>query len=153
MLKPIIIILSLTLVNIVIISGCEQKMDIEIIKKEIKATDKAFSDFSKKNGYKKAFVEFVDDHGVLLRPNSMPVVGKEAVGKLVSSVDDSKFTLTWEPIFADAAESGDLGYTYCTYKLVSDGNILEGTYVSIWKKDNNGEWKYVLDTGNEGLGH
>jgi ketosteroid isomerase-like protein len=26
-----------------------------------------------------------------------------------------------------------------------------GTYVSIWKKDQFGNWKFVLDTGNEGL--
>lgn len=27
----------------------------------------------------------------------------------------------------------------------------KGTYVSVWKKDNKGEWKFVLDSGNEGL--
>ena len=28
----------------------------------------------------------------------------------------------------------------------------EGTYVTIWKKDADGNWKFVLDTGNQGLG-
>jgi ketosteroid isomerase-like protein len=28
----------------------------------------------------------------------------------------------------------------------------EGTYVTIWKKGQNGNWKFVLDTGNQGLG-
>jgi hypothetical protein len=29
--------------------------------------------------------------------------------------------------------------------------VRKGTYVSIWKKDENGNWKWVLDTGNPGL--
>ncbi len=28
----------------------------------------------------------------------------------------------------------------------------KGTYVYIWKKDSNGKWKFVLNSGNEGLG-
>jgi ketosteroid isomerase-like protein len=27
-----------------------------------------------------------------------------------------------------------------------------GTYTSIWKKQSDGTWKFVLDTGNEGVG-
>ena len=27
-----------------------------------------------------------------------------------------------------------------------------GTYVTIWKKQANGRWKFVLDSGNEGVG-
>jgi hypothetical protein len=29
--------------------------------------------------------------------------------------------------------------------------IGNGTYLSVWKKDPFGNWKLVLDTGNEGL--
>ncbi len=31
-------------------------------------------------------------------------------------------------------------------------DIKKGTYVSIWKKNKEGVWKYVLDACNEGLG-
>jgi hypothetical protein len=27
----------------------------------------------------------------------------------------------------------------------------EGTYCTVWKKDKDKKWKFVLDTGNEGL--
>ena len=30
--------------------------------------------------------------------------------------------------------------------------IENGTYVSIWKKDESGNWKYILDSGNQGTG-
>jgi hypothetical protein len=45
-----------------------------------------------------------------------------------------------------------LGYTYGNYQLKMDTLIEKGTYVSIWKKDENGHWKYVLDSGNQGTG-
>jgi ketosteroid isomerase-like protein len=30
--------------------------------------------------------------------------------------------------------------------------VLRGTYVSVWKKQKDGKWKFMLDTGNEGIG-
>ena len=33
-----------------------------------------------------------------------------------------------------------------------DDSIEQGTYVSIWKKDKIGAWKFVLDSGNQGIG-
>ena len=46
----------------------------------------------------------------------------------------------------------------CRYhgrKFSLDGKFVSmqrGTYVTIWKKDADGTWKWVLDSGNEGLG-
>jgi ketosteroid isomerase-like protein len=62
-------------------------------------------------------------------------------------------TLTWTPIKADMAASGDLGYTYGTYVFTSknkEGKLVAsyGKYTSIWKKQKNGEWKVVVDMGN-----
>jgi ketosteroid isomerase-like protein len=73
------------------------------------------------------------------------------------SKPDSGYTLTWQPLYADIAQSGELGYTFGIYELKSKNQegkeMLENvTYVSIWKKDQSGNWKFVLDTGNEGLG-
>ena len=62
------------------------------------------------------------------------------------------YTLTWVPIKADVARSGELGFTYGTYLLtIKNIGKEEGTYCTIWKKDKNHSWKFVLDTGNEGL--
>ncbi len=46
----------------------------------------------------------------------------------------------------------DLGYTYGYYTMTfkEDGSTQHGNYVSIWKKQAGGDWKFVLDTGNEG---
>ena len=59
--------------------------------------------------------------------------------------------LTWKPDGGEIATSGDLGFTYGIYKLEMKDTVLKGTYVSIWKKQTDGKWKFVLDSGNEGI--
>ena len=122
----------------------ESKWKDEIIK-----TDEAFSAMSKQQGMKKAFIEYIDDDGILLRPNHPPIIGANAI-EYLTQVNDSSFTLTWEPSSAQVSSSGDLGYSYGIYNLQLHDTILHGTYVSIWKQKD-GKWKFVLDTGNEGI--
>ena len=62
-------------------------------------------------------------------------------------------TLTWTPVKADMAASGDLGYTYGNYVYTAknkDGKLVAsyGKYTSIWKKQKNQQWKVVVDVGN-----
>ena len=118
---------------------------------EIIKADEAFSEVSWKTGMKKAFIEFIDNEGILLRPNHLPIVGADAIDFL-SQVNDSSYTLTWKPGGGEIAASADLGYTYGIYKLEMKDTVLRGTYVSIWKKQHDGKWKFVLDCGNEGIG-
>jgi ketosteroid isomerase-like protein len=118
-------------------------------------TDRAFSKMSEQVGMKAAFMDYIDSNGVLLRPNQFPIVGADAVDFL-SRLSDRDYTMKWEPAGAGIANSGELGYTYGTYKVtVTTGgpdSVFYGTYVNVWKKQENGNWKFVLDSGNEGVG-
>ena len=116
---------------------------------EILKTDKEFSKASSKLGMKKAFIEYMDDDGILLRPNHPPIIGANAI-EYLTEINDSSYTLTWEPSSAQVSVSGDLGYSYGIYKLELQDTTLHGTYVSIWKQKD-GKWKFILDTGNEGI--
>ena len=62
-------------------------------------------------------------------------------------------SLTWTPVKAEMAASGDLGYTYGNYVYTAknkDGKLVAnyGKYTSIWKKQKDGQWKVVVDMGN-----
>ncbi len=62
-------------------------------------------------------------------------------------------TLSWTPVHAEMAASGDLGYTYGNYVYTAknkEGKLVAnyGKYTSIWKKQKNGQWKVVVDMGN-----
>jgi ketosteroid isomerase-like protein len=152
-LKKINFILPVFIFSSLFLISCKQKGNLvkSISPDEIINADKAFSEMSRKTGMKKAFLEYIDNEGILLRPNHTPIVGADAIDFL-SQVNDSSYTLTWVPGGGEIATSANLGYTYGIYKLEMKDTVLRGTYVSIWKKQQDGKWKFVLDSGNQGIG-
>ncbi len=100
---------------------------------------------------KTAFLQYMDGNSILLRPEHYPLVG-EAARRFLQNQKEGGATLTWEPQAAEVARSGDLGYTYGLYTVTTKDTSFQGTYVSIWKKQKDGSWKFVLDTGNPGVG-
>ncbi len=137
---------------LLLVFSCKQKKNkaVKISPAAMIKADEAFSKLSEKEGMKRAFIEYIDDEGILLRPNHLPIIGADAIDFL-SLVDDSSFKLIWKPSGAEIAESGELGHTYGVYNLALKDTIMKGTYVSIWKKEKDSTWKFVLDTGNEGI--
>ena len=121
-------------------------------KEQILEADRKFSATAAEKGYNLAFIEFAHSEAVLLRENSMPVIGMEAIKKLYEKADTSGIHFIWEPLSGDIASSGELGYTYGVYSFTKDSVTEKGTYISVWKKDAAGNWKYVLDSGNKGIG-
>ncbi len=121
-------------------------------KTEMMAADRAFSRLSEEMGMKHALMQYIDNKGVLLRPNNVPIVGGQAID-YISQGNDTSYTMTWEPNGGSVAISGELGYTYGLYSLKpkNQDTVYYGTYVSIWKRQPDGKWKFVLETGNEGI--
>ena len=153
LLKRIKFILPVLFFASLLIISCKPKTNLvkSISPGELMKTDEAFAEMSRKNGMKRAFIEYIDNEGILLRPNHPPIVGADAIDFL-SQVNDSSYTLTWNPSGAGIAASEDMGYSYGIYKLELKDTVLRGTYVSVWKKQKDGKWKFMLDTGNEGIG-
>jgi ketosteroid isomerase-like protein len=115
--------------------------------------DSDFSDLSVKEGMFKAFLANIAEDGVILRDRSYPSKGKETLRTYYEGKSDTSFILSWEPVFEKISESGDIGYTYgiWTNTSKSKGEISRGTYLTIWKKQKDGSWKFILDTGTQGL--
>lgn len=142
---------------ILVIHACDETERHKRMVSEIMEVDREFSRLSLEIGAPESFLRYIDDSCVLLRPNRAPVIGRNSIEEMYSKPDTS-FSLSWEPLAGDISETGDLGYTYGIYTVQMDSpegkNVKkEGTYVTIWKKDRNGEWKFVMDTGNQGLGN
>jgi len=137
--------------------SCVQKKNNENTPEKNRAaimkTDESFSEMSAAKGIKAASLEYIDSNGVLLRQDTMPVIGADAVDYLLAQ-NDTAFNLTWKPTGAAVAVSGELGYSYGIYEIEphTKDTFLYGTYVSIWKKQADGKWKYVLNSNNEGIG-
>ncbi len=113
-------------------------------------TDVDFARMAEDNGFRKAFLEYMEEDAVLLRDNHMPIIGADAV-QYISSINDSSFNISWEPQGGDVAESGDMGYTFGLYQLKTETEVQSGTYITVWRKQKDGKWKYVLDAGTQGV--
>lgn len=120
-------------------------------KYELMDIDKSFSSLSREKGMKAAFIEYIDSNGVMLLPGQMPVEGAQAIDYLISR-DDADYDLFWKPHDGAISVSGDLGYTYGLYSLQMKGadSVFNGNYVTMWKKQGDGKWKFVLYSGQEG---
>ena len=99
------------------------------------------------------YMSYYADDAVELPNGADMFRGKESIAKTMGFLDDKNNHLTWTPVYADMAASGDLGYTYGTFEFRSkdkDGKstVEYGKYASIWKKQKDGSWKVVMDMGN-----
>jgi ketosteroid isomerase-like protein len=107
-------------------------------------TEQEFSRTSAEKGTRDAFLAFLAEDSVMFRPG--PVPGRAYMEKGPAS----PILLTWRPIHAEIAASGDLGYTTGPFELRASRDAQEtshGHYVTVWKKQADGTWKAVIDGG------
>ena len=152
--KPLFLKTIAFLLMISALSACMQKKSSSSAD-ELANTDRFYSELSAKKGMNAAFLAMFDSAGVMLQANRKPVEGIVAIRSLLMSETDSSFILTWKPLFTRIANSGEMGYTYGTYRIVdraTDSVSGVGKYATIWEKKSDGTWKAILDTGNPGLG-
>jgi ketosteroid isomerase-like protein len=114
--------------------------------REPKSADSAFAAMSVARGAQAAFVAFAAPEAVLLGPPGVPMThGRDAIGAAFAGFP-ADAVLEWAPVSADVAGSGDLG---CT---VGEATVLArhsySKYLTVWKRQADGTWKFVADGGN-----
>ncbi len=113
--------------------------------------DAEFSAAAQKIGIGEAFVRYADSDALMMPAEQDAVRGLDGVRQQFAALPPGT-TLVWKPFQADIAASGDLGYTLGTYELRSTGKdgkamVRYGKYCSVWKKQGDGSWKWVVDIG------
>ena len=127
-----------------------QERVAELAKKQISNFEAAFAKMAAEQGIAQAFYYFADDNATIKRQNDTLITGKENIRNFYSSPFYNSATVTWSPDFIEVSSAGDLGYTYGKYSWKGkdkSGNAVEyhGVFHTVWKKNKNGEWKYVWD--------
>jgi ketosteroid isomerase-like protein len=128
---------ALVLVFLILIQGPIQGTPLE----QLIQTERDFSRTSEQKGMRDAFLAYLADDGILFRPG--PVPGK----KWWSGQPPTAGLLTWRPVYADISREGDLGYTTGPYEFKSSQGNRTGSYFTIWKKQADGTFKFVIDFG------
>ncbi len=114
--------------------------------------EEAFSQTSEKHGFHTALKTFMAPNATKLVEGHHPLVGSDSIARVLDSQPDTGIVMTWKARNAEIAASGDLGYTWGDWMLRSKhpktGDTAYGNYFTVWKKQADGSWKWVLDGGN-----
>jgi ketosteroid isomerase-like protein len=138
--------LSLLLISLMLAAGSfAQKADSQSDLRALVETERAFARTAAAKGIRDSFLAYLADDGVLFRPQ--PVNGKQ----WMSARPARPGLLWWEPTFAYVSRAGDLGYDTGPWEFREKGPddkpIGYGYFVTVWKKQPDGTWKFVVDLG------
>lgn len=117
----------------------------------IRQADSLFSDLADRMGTANAFGDYVAPYGLVFGSPTL-VVGPTAV-RAYFAARSAGTSLAWRPMYASAASSLDLGFTVGEYIATGRGATGAavqrfGKYLTIWQRQPNGDWKFVVDGGN-----
>lgn len=122
-------------------------------KEEMMAADRAFSAMSVEKGAHAAFLAYLADDVRLFDGEHPPIIGKAAVETYYAANPEAPGTkLEWTPVEADTSPDGALGFTrgawiYTAKKKDGGEAKLTGYYVTVWKRQADGHYKFTLDIG------
>lgn len=96
-------------------------------------------------GLSKAFIQYIDEEGIMFVPT--PAFGK---GYYEAHTNESK-SLIWEAEFAEVSADGNFAYTTGPWYIPrvsdkGDTTFTFGHFNTVWHKVN-GQWKFLIDCG------
>ena len=110
--------------------------------------EKNFAMYSVLHGTKDAFLKFADTTATLFSKGE-PIHAHQ----LWQSRENRPGVLNWRPRYAEIAASGDFGYTCGPWTFQSqttaDPVAANGYFFTVWRKNKEGEWKFILDVGTD----
>jgi ketosteroid isomerase-like protein len=105
-----------------------------------------FSQYSIDHGMKDAFMRFAAPDGVIFRREAV-----NAIEAWAQTNPAPTALLAWWPVYADVSRAGDLGWTTGPYELrekpTDEKPAGTGHYFTIWRKQPDGSFRFVLDLG------
>lgn len=126
-----------------------QKPDSASALQSIVDTERAFARTSEERGIRESFLAYISEDGILFRPGA--VNGKKWMLEHPVPPSEKRPLLAWQPAYSDVAQAGDLGYTFgpCQFKteIKDEKPVGYGHFVTIWKKQADGSWKFAVDLG------
>jgi ketosteroid isomerase-like protein len=138
-----------------ILSGCQMATtpDKAQLKAEVAKMEDAFCAMAQEKGLLAAFQHFAAPDVAFIDTDPRKFRGPAAVLERIGP-DEPGVKLTWSASFTDVSNDGTLGYNYGRYDFSKTGaNGKEGPhstgwFLTIWKRQPDGTWRYVMDQGS-----
>ena len=103
--------------------------------------DRELNDQVAARGASTALIARMTSASRLHRPGYAPLTGSDAIGRWLT---DNATASTAAAGSAEAAASGDFGYSYGTYEI-KEPKPSKGAYVRLWSRDRAGRWWLMAD--------
>ena len=116
------------------------------------AADRAFGRAAAERGLE-GWLSFFAQDATIFPPRRAIVTGLEAIRNHYGETGFTPEGLTWEPVSAEVAASGDLGFSYGTWSFEGPGadgqtGRATGKYLTVWRRQADGSWKVIADIGS-----
>lgn len=137
------------LIVFVLLACTSQNPDLQMLKAEIEVVEAAFNASVAAKGIHQGFLEFAADDAILIR-NAQATEGRTAIAARFGQSPDTGQKLTWAPRKIEVAASGELAYSFGDFIYIASDTLgqadtLTGNFCTIWKKQADGSWKFVVD--------
>ena len=116
--------------------------------------DRDFAALAAQTDIETAFATWMEsEDGRLVRGTVTPLRGEAEIRALFAGVPDGTL-LHWERLEGLAGSGDDFGVTWGVWELHPDGDRTtppagRGTYVTVWQRNADGNWRGVLDMGTD----
>lgn len=115
---------------------------------EILAVDNAFSKAARENGVAAAMATFAADDGRVFLSRTPMISGRAQIAQQYAGWNPQA-VLQWQPGGADISARGDMGFSWGRWTLTQpDTETASGNYVSVWRRDGEGNWRFLANIGN-----
>jgi ketosteroid isomerase-like protein len=148
----VLLLSSLLLVPMVIGADSAPKaLDKTALKVELARMEDAFCALAKEKGLRAAFEFYAAPDVAFIDTDPRRFRGLAAVRERIGP-DQPGVSLTWSALFTDVSDDGTLGYNWGRYELRTPEpggpeRIRTGFFLTIWKRQPDGTWRYVMDNG------
>lgn len=119
----------------------------------VRTADLAFAKRATEVGFARAFLEFTDEtEGLTYGFDGPPLVGARAVFEALGGDAPGSMRVEWAPTQAWGSRGGDMGVTVGTYRRIPNDAarpVRTGRYVTVWRLNAKGEWKALIDIGEQ----
>lgn len=111
---------------------------------ELLEADRAFNAMAQAEGVPAAFSRFAAEDALIVTSRET-LTGRAGIAANYQSWSATE-RLEWAPETGRVSARGDMGWTWGTSTYTAaDGTRTPGRYVSIWTRDNEGNWRYSFD--------
>ena len=116
--------------------------------------DRAFAARAATAGVPTAFGTYAAPDGAILSGQPGIVYGPDAIRSHFIANFPAKGRILWRPVAGDVAVGGDLGFTVGEAEIHTIGpdgspRTSYSKYLTVWRRADGDEWRYVIDGGND----